>query len=85
VTPAATRYDILIARLVNASRPSRKAPAEFDRYLEKVRRKAYAVTDDDVQALKEAGYSEDDIFEHTVSVAVAAGLERLAAGLEVLE
>jgi alkylhydroperoxidase family enzyme len=85
VTPAATRYDALIGRLVDASRPSRDAPADFDRYLDKVRRKAYAVTDDDVQALKEAGYSEDVIFEQTVSAAVAAGLERLAAGLEVLQ
>jgi hypothetical protein len=28
--------------------------------------------------------SEDEIFEHTVSAAVAAGLERLEAGLRIL-
>jgi alkylhydroperoxidase family enzyme len=49
-----------------------------------VRRNAYAVTDEDVRALKEAGYSDDAIFEQTVSVAVAAGLQRLDAALEVL-
>ena len=49
-----------------------------------MRRNAYKVTDQDIQALKDAGYSEDVIFEQTVSVAVAAGLERLEAGLEVL-
>jgi alkylhydroperoxidase family enzyme len=49
-----------------------------------VRRNAYEVTDEDIQALKDAGYSEDVIFEQTVSVAVAAGLKRVEAGLEVL-
>lgn len=80
----ATRYDSLVERLREAARPDRKAPPEFAPYLDKVRRRAYAVTDDDVQALKDAGYSEDAIFEQTVSVAVAAGLQRLNAGLEVL-
>jgi alkylhydroperoxidase family enzyme len=42
------------------------------------------VTDGDVQALKDAGFSEDEIFEHTVAAAVAAGLERLDAGLRAL-
>jgi alkylhydroperoxidase family enzyme len=49
-----------------------------------VRECAYKVTDEDVQALKDAGYSEDVIFEQTVSVAVAAGLQRLDAALQVL-
>jgi len=49
-----------------------------------VRRSAYKVTDEDIQALEDSGYSEDVIFEQTVSVAVAAGLERLEAGLRVL-
>ena len=64
--------------------PERQAPPEFATYVEKVRLHAYKVTDGDVQALKDAGYSEDEIFEHTVSTAVAAGLERLDAGLGAL-
>jgi alkylhydroperoxidase family enzyme len=79
-----TRYDELIARLRAAGQPGREAPADFAPYLDKVRRHAYQVTDRDVQALKDAGYSEDVIFEQTASVAVSAGLERLAAALEVL-
>ena len=79
-----TRYDALVTRLREASVPDREPPPGLEAYLEKVRRNAYAVTDEDVQALKDAGYSEDVIFENTVSVAVAAGLERLRAGLEVL-
>ena len=49
-----------------------------------MRRNAYEVTDEDIQALRNAGYSEDVIFEQTVSVAVAAGMNRLEAALEVL-
>jgi len=79
-----TRYDSLVERLREAARPDRQAPLDFVPYLDKVRRNAYKVTDDDVQALKDSGYSEDVIFEQTVSVAVAAGLERLKAGLAVL-
>jgi alkylhydroperoxidase family enzyme len=79
-----TRYDELIERLREAAQPQRPAPPEVARYLEKVRLHAYKVTDRDVEELKDAGFSEDEIFEHTVSVAVAAGLERLEAGLGTL-
>ena len=79
-----TRYDELIERLRESALPERDAPPAFASYLEKVRLHAYKVTDGDVQALKDAGYSEDEIFEHTVSTAVAAGLERLEAGLGAL-
>ena len=79
----ATRYDALIAAL-RAACPSGEAPPDFDGYLDKVRRHAYTVTDEDVQALKDAGHSEDEIFEQTVSAAAAAGLERLDAGLRAL-
>jgi alkylhydroperoxidase family enzyme len=79
-----TRYDGLIAELRAAAQPERPGPPELAPYLEKVRRHAVEVTDADVQQLKDAGFSEDEIFEHTISAAVAAGLERLEAGLEAL-
>jgi alkylhydroperoxidase family enzyme len=79
-----TRYDELIAELRATARPDRPAPRELAPYLEKVRLHAYQVTDADVQRLKDAGFTEDEIFEHTVSAAVAAGLERLEAGLAAL-
>jgi alkylhydroperoxidase family enzyme len=53
-------------------------------YLVKVRERAYAVTDADVRALREAGYSEDDIFERTVEVSVAEGRRRQAAAEAVI-
>jgi hypothetical protein len=79
-----TRYADLIADLRSAADPDRPAPPAFETYLGKVRSGAYAVTDADVEALKSAGYSEDEIFEHTVSAAVGAGLLRLDAGLRAL-
>jgi alkylhydroperoxidase family enzyme len=80
-----TRYDELISELRAASQPERPAPPEFAPYLEKVRLHAYKVTDRDVQELKAQGFGEDEIFEHTVSAAVTAGLERLDAGLRALQ
>ena len=79
-----TRYDELVERLREAAQPDRSVPDAFAVYAEKVRRHALDVTDDDVDALTRAGYDEDDIFEQTVSAAVAAGLERLDAALRTL-
>jgi alkylhydroperoxidase family enzyme len=79
-----THYDRLVADLCAAAQPGRPAPPELASYLEKVRLHAYKVADHDVDELKRAGFSEDEIFEHTISAAVAAGLERLDAGLATL-
>ncbi len=79
-----TRYDALITDLREAAQPDRPAPPEFAAYLDKVRDEAYQVTDADVQALKDAGFSDDEIFEQTVAAAVAAGLHRLERGLACL-
>jgi alkylhydroperoxidase family enzyme len=59
-------------------------PVALRGYLDKVRTRAYTVTDEDVVALRAAGCSEDEIFEQTVRVAVGEGLRRLEAGLRVL-
>jgi len=79
-----TRYDPLVRRLREAARPEREQPPAAAAYLEKVRLHAYRVTDGDVAALRASGLSEDEIFEATVAAAVAAGLERLDAGLRTL-
>lgn len=60
-------------------------PEDLREYVGKVRHHAYRVTDDDVAALKAAGYTEDQLFEITVSAAVGAGLLRLHAGLASLK
>jgi alkylhydroperoxidase family enzyme len=54
------------------------------RYLDVVRRRAYRVTDEDVERLHAAGLDDDAIFELTVAAALGAGVERLRAGLSLL-
>lgn len=49
-------------------------------YVQKVAGRACTVTDDDVDALIEAGYTQDQIFEATVSAALGAGLIRMKSG-----
>ena len=60
------------------------APPPLEAYVEKVRRHAYRVTDDEVDALV-AATSEDAVFEATVATALGAGLARLEAGLAAIE
>lgn len=60
-------------------------PPALAAYIEKVDKHAYKVTDEDIEALLEAGYTEDQIFEATVAAALGAGLKRLRAGLVALE
>ena len=55
------------------------ARPELHAYLEKVRVAAFTITDADVEQLKQAGCSEDEIFEQTVAVAIHEGLRRLDA------
>lgn len=59
-------------------------PAELKGLVGKVTDRAYEVTDDDVDSLCRAGYSEDAIFEIAVSGALGAGLARLQRGLSAL-
>jgi alkylhydroperoxidase family enzyme len=59
------------------------APPELASYLEKVRTRAYSVTDADVEELKTAGCTEDEIFEQTVAAAISEGLRRLDAAAAV--
>lgn len=56
----------------------------LEAYLAKVQDRAYSITDADVEAVKDAGVSEDEIFERTVAVAVQEGRRRIAAAERVL-
>ena len=60
------------------------APPAMAAYLEKVRTGAHTIVDEDVEALKAAGWAENEIFEQTVAIAVAEGLRRLDAGFRAL-
>jgi alkylhydroperoxidase family enzyme len=68
-----------------SSKQGSEAPAALTQYIEKVARHAYKVTDADIEALQQAGYSEDAIFEITVSAALGAAMGRLERGLAALK
>jgi alkylhydroperoxidase family enzyme len=60
-------------------------PAELTAYVTKVALHAYKTRDEDIEALRNAGYSEDAIFEITLSAAIGAGKARLEQGLTALK
>lgn len=59
-------------------------PAELVEYVAKVAKHAYKVVDEDFEAMFDAGYDEEQIFEITVAAALGAGLSRLERGLVAL-
>jgi uncharacterized peroxidase-related enzyme len=59
-------------------------PEPWKSYAAMVRAASYQVTDADVDRLKAAGHSEDEIFEITVAAAVGIALRSLDAGMRAL-
>lgn len=62
-----------------------QVPPELATYVNKVALHAYKTTDEDIEALRQAGYSEDAIFEITLSAALGAAMGRLECGLAALK
>lgn len=58
---------------------------ELCEWVEKIDNRPWTVTDEDCNKLREAGFSEDEIFELTVVSAAGAGVKRFEAGLRALE
>ncbi len=88
-TPGATLTSLRAALVQEAARNSTaregtSIPADLETYVEKVALHAYRVTDQDVEQLRTSGYSEDAIFEITLSVALGAGINCLTQGLAAI-
>jgi hypothetical protein len=60
------------------------APGALGAYVSNVARHAYRITDTDVAQLRQAGHSDDTLFEITVAAAVGAAVYRLDRGLAAL-
>jgi alkylhydroperoxidase family enzyme len=60
------------------------APPELSALVEKIRGRAYAVTDHDLDALRHL-YSEDQLFEVVVAAAFGAATDRLDAARRAVE
>src|SRR3954447_2577983 len=63
----------------------RDIPEDVAAYVAKVREHAYRVTDGEVPDLLSRGWSQDQLFELTLSAALGAAMERLQAGLGMLQ
>jgi alkylhydroperoxidase family enzyme len=74
-----------VVRRAVAFGPGTQVPEALRSYADKVALHAYRVTDEDVDALKRAGYTEDQIFEVTAAAAVGAAVRRLERGLAILD
>ncbi|KZS64745.1 hypothetical protein A4G28_12560 [Mycobacterium ostraviense] len=59
-------------------------PEPLQAYVDKLRRHAYRVQDSDIERMRRAGYSEDQIFEVTIAAALGAGDSRRCAGMSAL-
>lgn len=69
----------------NSPQQIEQVPSELATYVKKVALYAYKTTDEDVEALRKAGYDEDAIFEISLSAALGAGMTRLEHGLAALK
>ncbi len=74
-----------VAKHGGATRQAEVLPDDLIAYVDKVAFHAYKVTDEDIENLKASGYSEDEIFEITVSAALGAGLARVEHSLNLLK
>jgi len=62
-----------------------RLPQVLGTYVDKVARHAFKVTDADIEALRDAGYSEDAIFELTLCAALGAGIARLDRAITAMK
>jgi hypothetical protein len=68
----------------SAAAEGRGVPADLQALVDKIHRRAYRVTDEDI-ARPQAKYGDDQMFEIVVSAALGASRKRLLAGLEALD
>lgn len=86
-TEAALRQAVEQRAAVAAGRKgeaSGSIPPELADFVDKVIHRAWQITDEDIERLQRAGYSEDAIFELTIAAALGAGTGRLERGLAAL-
>jgi alkylhydroperoxidase family enzyme len=83
-TPGDADLELRAAVEAYAAGRDAELPGDLRPYVEKVARRAYTVTDADVDGLRAAGYSDDAIFELTLAAALGAAQARLAAGLDAM-
>jgi hypothetical protein len=77
-------FDHVAALTRDAPSPP-QIPPDIETYIRKVALHAHKVLDREVEAVRAAGYSVDEVFEITVAAAVSAGVTRMEIALAALE
>ena len=81
-----TAVGIASARLSgSAGGEAEVLPLALEHYVRKVALHAYRITDKDIENLRAAGWSDEALFELTISAALGAGMARLNVGLAALK
>jgi hypothetical protein len=62
-----------------------EVPEDLKALVEKIADRPWSVSDEDLTHLREAGYSEDHIYELVLAAAAGAGVRRFEAGLRAIE
>jgi len=84
-TPGATDISLRRAVLERTRLGSVQVPDNLLNLVDKIAERAWTINDEDFDRLRQAGYSEDQIYEVTMAAALGAGLQRFDAGLRALE
>jgi alkylhydroperoxidase family enzyme len=66
-------------------RDAGSVPEEMEALVEKIAACPWSVADADIARLRDAGYSEDQIYELLLAAATGAGMRRFDAGLRAME
>jgi alkylhydroperoxidase family enzyme len=74
----------LSAGVRRAAASGQGVPEEARAYTDKVRRHAYKVVDRNIADLRAAGWSEDQIYELTIEIAMGEGMSRWQHARRVL-
>jgi len=74
----------LDVRIRNAGGAGENISGAIGNYVKKVAHRDYQGLDEDITALHQEGYSDDQIFEATVSSALGASIHRLDLALSAL-
>ena len=74
-----------VAALTRGDAPAAVVSPAAEPYLRKVALCAYKVLDREVDAMRAAGLTDDDVFEITVAAALSAGVTRMELALAALE
>src|SRR5438874_10421825 len=65
-----------VALTEGAPAEDKSLPAALAAWIERVARSAWKITDEDLAAVRDAGFDEEAIFETTIAAAVGAGIAR---------